>query len=170
MVHHSIPRYWAPIYLLAAVPPIVLLAQLRNRISVSLGAVCLFASAVVNAYDIGVKTQWSLVEAGKFQRRSSKLALSLTRWIPSDAFVYTETCDKILWRRWRLGTLAEPRATAASMARASRAGLAVYAFEPGMTSGERHALDRALRRRGLMLRPLKRRGLSRVFDRASAKP
>jgi len=162
MLHHSIPRYWAPIYLIAAVPPIVFLARHANRIVLTLGAVFLFAIALGNAYDVGFGTQWSLVDLRRYERRSTELARSLSSMIPRDAFVYTETYDKILWRRWRLGTLAEPRATAESMARASRAGLAVYAFEPPMKTREHRALDRALRRRGLTLRPLNTRGLSRV--------
>jgi hypothetical protein len=161
MIDHSIPRYWTPVYLLAAVPPIVFLGSLRQNVAVAAGALFLAALAIGNGYDVWTGTKWSLVSLRAYRMRSTALALSLEE-LPSTAWVYTETLDKALWSYWHVGTLSEPRATAKSMARAFGAGLDVYAFEPKLRPREYEALERALRRQGLAFTKRRPHGLFRV--------
>lgn len=164
MLHHSIPRYWTPVYLLAAVPPVVLVGGFSRRFAASAGALFLILVALAGAYDISLGSKWSLVELRAFQTRSAELVESLRAPIPKGAMVYTETQDKLLWRAWRLGTLDEPEPSAASIARAVEAKLDVFVFEPALRHREQLQLDRALGRRGLGLVRRGPRGLWRVVS------
>jgi hypothetical protein len=159
---HSIPRYWSPIYLLAALPPVLLLARTKHKIVLVAGSLAIFGLALANGYDICVGERWSLSALRAYRLRNTALAASLIERIPSDGIVYTRTQDKILWRKWRLGTIDEPQPSAKSMARAVKAGLQVYAFEPQLKRSDLKRLERALKRHGLKLDQLRPRGLRRI--------
>ena len=76
--------------------------------------------------------------------------------------VYTQSQDKILWSQWKVGTVGEPKRTAASMLRAIEAGLPVYVVQPRF-GAQLRSLERALRARRLNLTPLdSKRGLYRL--------
>lgn len=162
---HSIPRYWSPVYLFAALPPLLFLAQVRTKVWLIVGSVVLTGLSFANAYDLGVGTRWSLVNLRRFQDRKMTLVESLAEIVPKEALVYTETHDKVLWRKWRVGTVVadEPRITARSIRRAKAAGLDIYVFEPFVKRPPLDELDRALRRHGLRLERVPEiRGLSHV--------
>jgi hypothetical protein len=162
---HSIPRYWSPVYLLAALPPLLLLGQARSKSLLAAGSVAVFGFALANGYDICVGARWSLANLRAYRQKNTTLAQSLTTAIPKDGFVYTITQDKVLWRRWRIGTIDEPQPSAKSMSRGVKAGFEVFTFEPSFKPRERKQLERALRRYRLVLEPLRRQGLSRVVKR-----
>jgi hypothetical protein len=169
-VDHSMPRYWSPIYLLAALPPILLLAQAKRRALLAAGSLLLFGFALANGYELYDGTRWSLVGLRSYREKNSGVALSLRTTLPEGAFVYTVTQDKVLWRKWRVGTIDAPRPTAKSMKRAVQAGLQVFTFEPYPKRRDFKKLERALRRQGLALDKLRRRGLSRVVKRSKEAP
>jgi hypothetical protein len=159
---HSIPRYWSPVYLIAALPPILFLAQAKTRELLRAGGAALCWLALAGGYDICVGTRWSLFNLRGYRQEKTELLNSLVGKIPKQAFVYTETHDKVLWRRWRVGMIDQPEPTAASMARALQAGLEVYAFEPLLKPSELQKLEQALRGHGLSLERQRTRGLSQV--------
>lgn len=162
---HSIPRYWSPIYLLAALPPILFLGQARSKPVLVAGGAALIWLAAANAYDICVGTRWSLVNARQFRERKTIVLRTLVDTVPRQAFVYTETHDKVLWRHWRVGTIDEPATTAKSIRRAFEAGLDVFVFEPTWKHRDFVKLDHALRREGLALESSANRALSHVAER-----
>ena len=162
---HSIPRYWSPIYLLAALPPILFLARAGTRAVVIAGSAALIWLSAANAYDICAGTRWSLVDLKRFREKKTALLDSLVRTIPEGAIVYTATHDKVLWQKWRVGTIDQPAATAKSIRRAFKAGNEVFVFEPAYPPQELKALSRALRRRGLALDAAGKRDLSHIVKR-----
>ncbi|HYP88115.1 MAG TPA: hypothetical protein VEQ59_08170 [Polyangiaceae bacterium] len=162
LLHHSMPRYWSPIFLLAAVPPIVLVAHLDNRVFRGVGAVLLFGIAAVSGNEIYSGTKYSLVALRDYREYFADMAASLSKAMPSDAMVYTQTQDKVLWRRFRVGTIDGAERTAASIERVVAAGIPVFIFELRIRRGELQPIDRALQQRGLTTSRRKMRGLYKV--------
>jgi hypothetical protein len=151
------------------VPPLVFLGGCK-RLPLAAGATLLAALALSNGYDICRGTRWSLISLRAYRERSTALALSLARPIPQGAWVYSSTQDKMLWPYWHVGTLAEPRPTAKSMARAFEAGLNVFAFEPKLKPRDYLGLERALQQQGLSFAKLRPRGLLHVIRKPEAQP
>ncbi|MGH2360041.1 MAG: hypothetical protein ACRDGM_05805, partial [bacterium] len=151
MVHHSIPRYWSPVYLLAALPPILFMGYCRKRVVVAIGATTLCALAVSGAYEIYLGQLSSFRPLRHFTRDNERLILSLGTTIPADAMVYSSTYDKVLWSRWRVGTLGEPEPTAMSIRRALDARVAVFIFEPRLGGNQYRRLAEALKRQHFAL-------------------
>jgi hypothetical protein len=161
-VHHSMPRYWAPVYLLAALPPIVFLARCRWRPAFVAGVALALALALGSGYEIGRREGSSLVKLYAFAQRWGRIVPSLANKIPRDAMVYSGTLDKVLWSYWRVGTMSEPGPTASSMRRAIDANLEVYLFEPRFPRARLVAFERALREKQLSIASIDRRGIFRV--------
>jgi len=83
--------------------------------------------------------------------------------------VYTVTSDKIVWSRWRLGTIEDLNLSAASMERAVKAGLDVFMLDQRYETPSHRRLGVLLARRSLVLIPVDpHRGVYRV--RAGASP
>lgn len=167
MVHHSMPRYWSPIYLLAALPPILFLGYCQRRALFVPGVVLLSALAIGNAYEIGKREVSSLFKLHQFAQRWGRLAPSLSDKIPTTAMVYSATYDKVLWPYFRVGTMDEPEPTASSMRRAVDAGFEVFVFEPRFPRAQSLALERALRAKSLKFASIDRRG---IFSVTPARP
>jgi hypothetical protein len=161
-VHHSMPRYWSPLYLLAALPPILFLGYCKNRAVLIVGAVALCALAVSGGYHLYKQERWALANLHTYQRQCPRLLLVVKQRVPSNAMVYSATYDKILWPYWRLGTIGELEPTATSIHRATEAKINVFVYEPGLTRAQYLDLNRALNSRHLMLVKIHRHGLFRV--------
>ena len=162
LVHHSMPRYWSPVYLLAAVPPLLFLGQCQTRKLYVAGVVLASALTLGNAYEIGKREGSSLFKLDQFAQRWGRIVPSLSDTIPSTAMVYSATHDKVLWPYWRVGTMAEPVPTARSMRRAIDAKIEVFIFEPRFPRTQSLPLQRALRARSLSIALIDRRGIYRV--------
>jgi len=162
LVHHSMPRYWSPVYLLAVLPPVLFLGECKSRALLLVGALCVGGLAVAGGYEIYAREVYGLVGLRDFTRRSARAVRLLERDVPQSAMLYSATHDKILWSRWRVGTIAEPEPTAQSLSRAAQAGLGVFVFEPGLKRAPYLRLDRALRRRQLTLVRGAEQGLYRL--------
>jgi hypothetical protein len=148
LVHHSTPRYFAPAYLFAALPPLLLLGRTSSRIVLFLGSVLACAAAALGAYEVYGREGTSLVPLRAHARTDARLLAKLHTKIPSGAVVYTDTRDKVLWSGWHVCTMGATEPTAASMERALAAGLRVYVMEPGF-SPSYGALARRLRAKDL---------------------
>ncbi len=163
LVNHSMPRYWSPVYLLAAVPPILYLAHFRGRRLFGLGVALACVLMVGNAYEIGKREASSLFKLYQFAQRWGEIVPALSDTIPETAMVYSSTHDKVLWPYWRVGTLAEPAPTASSMRRAIDARIQVFIFEPRFPREPLLALQRELRAKSLSIALVdRRRGIFRV--------
>jgi hypothetical protein len=132
LLRHSVTRYWAPVYLLAAVPLLVLtMSRMREGTWVAaLAAVC--AIAVLGGREIYSGQPESLSNMRAIQERQAEL---VTRWdplVPADAVVYSYNLDKILWPHWEIGTLSQSfdhEASASSVARTLGSGRDVYVVQ-----------------------------------------
>jgi hypothetical protein len=130
LVQHSIPRYWTPLYLFAALPPLLLLGRARFRPAIAVGAVlaCLLAWSSLDGI---FRTQVTSFPGLREQTRNgSRLLDRLSEQIPPDAIVYSVSRHGTLWTRFKMGLILENDATAASMGRCVRAGLPVYIYSP----------------------------------------
>jgi hypothetical protein len=163
LVHHSMPRYWSPIYLLAALPPILLLARCQRPGLFAVGVALMCALAMGNAYEIGKREGSSLFKLYQYAQRWERIVPSLADTIPNTAMVYSATYDKVLWPYWRVGTVAEPEPTASSMRRAIDSDFQVFVFEPRFPRAQATVLQRALRAKALSMVAIDRQGLYRVM-------
>jgi hypothetical protein len=161
-VHHSMPRYWSPVYLLAALPPILLLGSCRKRPLFVAGVVLASLLSVGNAYEIGRREGSSLVKLYEFAQRWGQRVPALANKIPREAMVYSGSLDKVLWPYWRVGIMSEPEPTASSMRRAVDAQLQVFLYEPRFQRGRLLQLERALKQKQLQIALIDRRGIYRV--------
>lgn len=164
---HSVPRYLTPLYLLAALPPLVLIGRLRRPLAIGFGALALFAAAF-GLYEIAQRGPTSFHVLHATTRENTALLERLGPRIPPEAMVYSIRSDKLLWSRWRLGTIEDPRLSAASVKRALESGIQVYVLEP-RSRAPFPAFVRELNRARLRLEPVdRRRGLTRVVRLAPA--
>jgi len=129
-VAHSVPRYLSPLYLFAALPPLLFLGKCRRRLPLFAGAIFAFALAAGGLYEIGAREPFSPSLVNRFVRKNNALLDVLAKEIPNDAIVYSTTMDKILWSRWQVGIIDAASDTATSINRAVGAGLPVFVFEP----------------------------------------
>ncbi|HWZ88545.1 MAG TPA: hypothetical protein VNW92_06835 [Polyangiaceae bacterium] len=167
---HSVPRYLAPVYLFAALPPLLFLGQCSARVPLFVGATLACALAASSVYEVGIEQPFSSVSINAFVHKNQVLLDALAEKLPKDALVYSATMDKILWSRWRVGTIDAPNDSAASINRAVVAGLPVFVFEPQLGRQSRRTAA-ALSELGLALvRVPAGRGLYRVERRAPAAP
>jgi hypothetical protein len=157
-IHDSIPRYWTPVYLFAALPPVLLLASLRGRVFIA-GLLGLCALAGFSIYEVA----WRMgVDQGHFREGRHDLA-TLSVDIPRGAVVYTPTYDKVLWSHTWIGTALEPKPAAQSMRRAVDNGFDTYLWLPPTPANQIVGFELALEAVGLKLvKADKKRRLYRV--------
>jgi hypothetical protein len=162
-VHHSVPRYLTPVYLLASLPPILFLGRGRFGVTTAFGTVLACILAVRSGYEICVHQPDSLKYLRKGAEKDRQMIRSVTKSVPEHALVYTATYDKVLWSRWRVAQIGEPKATAASMSRGVAADIPVFVVEPRFGGSKFSALEKALKRKRLGLdRVDAKRGVYRV--------
>ncbi|HET9956789.1 MAG TPA: hypothetical protein VFQ61_19975 [Polyangiaceae bacterium] len=160
---HTVPRYWTLVYLLAALPPLLLLGrwQWRSRLgaaAIGFGAAAACVLAVLGGLEIYSRQQTSLVYLERMRHDRARWLQNAGRHIPKGALVYTGTSDKLIWSRWSVGMIDDPVSTASSMRRAVDAGLPVYIAEPQYPRAKwRRALERALREQELSVETEDRR-------------
>jgi hypothetical protein len=130
VLHHSVPRYLAPVYLFAVLPPILFLGRCRKRWQFIVGAVLASLVAANSVLAVYFDQPGSLRHLRGSQQRSEALLDALGTEIPADAMVYSESLDKVLWSRWRVGVIDETGPSASSITRAANAGLPVFILEP----------------------------------------
>lgn len=162
-VHHSVPRYLTPVYLLASLSPILFLGRHRFGVTTAFGTVLACILAVRSGYEVCVHQPDSLKFLRKGAEKDRAMIASVMKTVPKRALVYTSTYDKVLWSRWRVGTLGPPKATAASMRRGVAADIPVFVVEPRFGGSKFSGLERALKHEHLSLaRADAKRGVYRV--------
>ncbi len=164
LAEHSVPRYLSPVYLFAALPPLLFLGRSRRWFVLWPGVVvCCLVSADA-AYEIGIREPSSFARVADSVRTGSATLAALSQEIPDKAMVYSARFDKLLWSRWRLGTITvNAESSAQSVSRAFGTGLTVFVFEQHWRPALRAQFSAALARRHLLLHTVdRRRGLFRV--------
>jgi hypothetical protein len=151
LVRHSMPRYWSPVYLFAALPPLVFIGRCRNETLLGVAATLAVALTAIGGYEIYHRQPESFTYLHDLRARNQSALQSLADQIPDEAIVYTTTQDKVLWSRWHVGLLRETEPTADSMQRAHDAGVDVYVAQPGFNPAQLQLLAAALNERGLAL-------------------
>ncbi len=151
LVRHSIPRYWTPVYLFAALPPLLFLGRCRSDVVLGVVATLAFGIAGIGLLEIYSRQPESLTYLHDLNNRNDLALERLAQDIPESAIVYTVTQDKVLYTRWNVGLIREPDLTASSMQRASLSGLPVYVAQPGIGVAQLALLASALNKRGLTL-------------------
>jgi hypothetical protein len=162
MVHHSMPRYWSPLFLLAVVPPLAYLGSCRRRPVFMGGALLLVVLAVASGYELLAGERFSLLALRDLQRESTQTVRRLERRVPKNAIVYSAAHDKILWSKWTVGTLTDVRKSARSLQRAVRSGRPVFVYAPTLQRRQYRKLQRALHRKHLKLVTARVHGLHRI--------
>ncbi len=116
-LHHSIPRYWTPVYLLAPIAPLWWLARQRGR-RLFAGALLAGAVSVFGLLKAVSLSPQSLAELRSFTQEAEERADRVAEHVPKDAMIYGRIADRVLWSRYRVGFLDDLEPTAASLARA----------------------------------------------------
>ncbi len=159
---HSMPRYWSPIYLLAAVPIPLLVARWQNRAGFTIAAAVVCLVAFVGGYEIALRGPGSFAELKVFADKASEALPKVRQRIPPNAMVYTASLDKAIWSGWRVGMIGAPGPSARSMRRAVAAGLDVWVYEESFKRRHYERLARSMAREGLVLQPVGSRGIYHV--------
>jgi len=160
-VHHSVPRYLSPVYLLAALPPLLFLGQSRNRLLTLGGSLIAVAIALSGSYEIWLHQGSSFSFLHGFVTKKTAELARLSRRIPASAAVYTAKEDKWLWSGMRVFIVEDPKATAQSIERVAQAGLELYVFEPSRTAQFKRLVAELAKRHISLAKP-ERGGLYRV--------
>jgi hypothetical protein len=160
-VHHSVPRYLAPVYLLAALPPILFVGRSRRAGIFIPGALLVAALAVGGCYEVGVRSMCSFSFLHRFVKSKEGMLARMSRKIPAEATVYTTYEDKWIWSRWRTWIIEEPEPSATSINRALDANIDLFIVEPSYNAKVKR-LAAALRRRQISLIRVDRLGVYRV--------
>jgi len=161
-VHHSVPRYLTPVYLLMALPPLLFLGQCNNRLLTLGGSLFVLLLALSGSHEIWVHQGSSFDFLHRFVAKKTAELERIGRKIPEGAAVYTSKEDKWLWSQVRVWIIEEPKATAQSIERAAQAQLELYVFEPSRTP-QLKALVAELGKRNISLLKVEPpRGLYRV--------
>jgi len=161
-VHHSVPRYLTPVYLLAVLPPLLFLGQCPNRALTIGGSLLLGALASGGAYQLWHEPNSSFGFLHDFVHRKQRELERLAKKIPADAAVYTAKEDKWLWSRVRVWIIEDPKASAQSIERAAQAKLELYVFEPARTAQFKQLVSELAKRHISLARVEPRGGLYRV--------
>jgi hypothetical protein len=149
-VHHSVARYHTPLYLLAAVPPILFIGHLRRRLLFYPAALLLVALALDNGREIWSRQRGSITRLEWFNRKGERFLADLTASLPKNAMVYSERLDRWTWSGFTTGCIVGHEATLKSIQRALDAGIPTYVAEEFRTSKVRR-LKRALERSHLQM-------------------
>ncbi|MEX1255182.1 MAG: hypothetical protein WEE64_12660 [Dehalococcoidia bacterium] len=163
--HHSLPRYWSPVYLLAVVPLCVLAMSARSQ-AVWLGALLVLAVlAVSGAHLVYLSGGPESMTGLRARLQSSESYVDrLDTFLPDDAMVYSAFLDKALWSRWHVGyiprnqqgvtTLPELERVRLSLEKAAGAPRPAFLIRKGQLSDEDFlALQASLAERNLTFRP-----------------
>lgn len=169
-VHHSVPRYLAPVYLMAALPPLLFVGRSSKGWVVAVGSVLIFALSASGCYEIAVRGQGSLRFVHRFVHDKQAALVQLRRFIPAGATVYTEKEDKWIWSGWRVWMVGEPEATAVSIERALAANVELFVVEPKRTALFKQLRATLRRRRISLVRIDAWRGVYRVDPPAPPEP
>jgi len=162
LVNHSIPRYWAPVYLFAALPPLLFLGRCKLRVVLFAGSALACVLAGLSVQEIYTRQPTSLRYVESFVRKKTRWLDVAARAIPADAIVYSEKEDKLVWSRWQVGVIRSPDVTVMSMKRALGAGRPVFILQQRFPRTGRR-LGRALKKANLnVVRVDGRAGLYRV--------
>jgi hypothetical protein len=161
-VHHSVPRYLTPVYLLAALPPLLFLGRCHIRALWIPGSILVGLLALGGVYEVFVHQGSSLRFVHDFVRTKNAQLDQLARRIPPDATVYTSREDKWLWSRFRVAITDEPAPSATSIERALKAHLNVFMVEPSRSTQFKRVTGELARRRITLQRVDPRRGVYRV--------
>ncbi len=130
-VHHSVPRYLAPVFLFGALPPILFLGRCRQRWALFLGAALAGAVAADSGYELYVKQTSSLGWVHGWVEKNTALLDCIAPEIPSNAVLYSARDDKVLWSRWAVAFFDDDaEASASSLSRGATAGVPVFVIEP----------------------------------------
>jgi hypothetical protein len=116
-LHHSIVRYFTPVYLLSPIAPLWWLARQSGRrllIGVSIAAVV----GVLGVAKVVALSPQSLSELRANAEEADQRADRLGKVVPKNGMIYGRTTDRLLWSRYRVGFLDDLEPTAASLARA----------------------------------------------------
>jgi len=144
LLRHSVPRYWSPVYLFAALPPLLYAARSRNDTLVGIIVCGCAVLAFLGAREIYSGQPESLTYLHNLQARNERRIAQLHAIVPPGAVVYTMNEDKVLWSHWRIGLIARPDETAASVSRSLDAGYPVYIVQGKLPDAARAQLDAAL--------------------------
>jgi hypothetical protein len=144
-VHHSIARYQTPLYLFAALPPILFIGHLRRRLLFYPAALLVVALALDSGWEILSRQRGSITRLEWFNRKGEKFIANLGASLPKNAMVYSEKLDRWTWSAFTTGNIVGHEATLKSIQRALDAGIPTYVVEEFRTSKVRR-LKRALER------------------------
>jgi hypothetical protein len=161
-VHHSVPRYLTPVYLLAVLPPLLFLGHCKNRWLTIGGSLLLVVLAVGGGYQLVHEPNSSFGFLHDFVLKKSAELDRLAAKIPETAFVYTAKEDKWLWSRVRVWIIDDPKDSAQSIERAARAQLELYVFEPSRTGQFKQLVVQLAKRHISLAKVEPRGGLYRV--------
>jgi len=166
-VHHSVPRYLAPVYLIAALPPLLFLGRCRRPAVFIPGALLVVTLAAGGCYEVGVHSMCSFTFLRRFVRSKEGMLARMSREIPAHATVYTTYEDKWIWSRWRTWIIEDPEASANSIDRALDAGIQLFMVELSYNAQVKRVVA-ALRRRGISLVRIDRLGVYRIVRAAKS--
>lgn len=156
VVRHSVPRYWTLAYLIAAIPPVLLIMRETDaRLWISTAALC-GVIALFGAREIYNGQPESMLDIRSYETAWASQIDSWRREIPPDAVVYSARLDKVLWSEWDVATYPQPfdpDRLASSIERTIADGYSAYIIETQWNPWLRVALDAALGSRGLSLEP-----------------
>jgi len=162
-VYHSVPRYLTPVYLLAALPPLLFLGQCKNRWLMIGGCLLASALAVGGGYEIwSHKPNSSFNFVRDFNTKKTAELGRLLKVLPEDAAVYTPREDIWTWPQGRIWTIDDPGPTAQSVERASKALNNVYLLIPSQTPQVKRLIVELARRRISLQKIGAIRGLHKV--------
>jgi len=160
LLYHSLPRYWSPLYLFAALPPLIFLGRTRFRSVVAVGAVLAGLLAWSTLDGIFRKQTTPFIELHQQVARGPALLDRLSAVIPDNAIVYSSSWHGTLWSRFRTGLIdttgSNLQPTADSMNRVVRAGIPVYVYTV-RANVIRRRLDKALAKYKLKMVEVDRR-------------
>jgi hypothetical protein len=128
MVLDSIPRYWSPVYLLAAVPPLVYVGRSERRAVFGAGTALLAIVALFAVREAWFDAAQCLATSPSLVRNSARRFKELDRYVGRNAIVYTLGFDKLIWSKVRVGSVEEPAKAAKSMERALDRGMDVFLY------------------------------------------
>lgn len=161
-VHHSVPRYLTPVYLLASLPPLLFLGQCKHRLLTLGGSVFVAVLAIAGYAQLWREPNSSFVFLHDFVLKKSAELERFAQKIPEGAAVYTAKEDKWLWSRVKVWIIEDPTQTAQSIERAAQAKLELYVFEPSRTKQFRQLVAELSKRNVSLTKVDPRSGLYRV--------
>ncbi|MEI9940722.1 MAG: hypothetical protein WDO69_26200 [Pseudomonadota bacterium] len=168
-VHHSVPRYLAPVYLMAALPPLLFLGYCRRRAVFIPGALLVAVLAGAGCYEVGAHAMCSFTFLRRFVHSKEGMLTRMSREIPASATVYTTFEDKWIWSRWRTWIIEDPEASARSINRALDAKIKLFMLEPSYNTQVKRVAA-ALRRRRISLVQIDRLGVYRIVRMPRSEP